>query len=154
MMRSVARYRGLGIALLLMISGSLWGSDLLMVRSQLAFTDAQPRLEEEINALGYFTANARKVDIDLISARFSRGTYRSIAYGKSDEIKGLSEKYPELTPFLPPQIVIFGEHKESLLVALSPLYLAEFFPQPELVETFKRWDRDLQIIMENVRDAR
>ncbi|MFC1603077.1 DUF302 domain-containing protein [Pseudomonadota bacterium] len=150
----VGLYRWLGGALLLLVSGSLWASDLLMVRSQLAFPDAQPRLEEEINALGYFTSNARRVDIDLVNVGFSHGTYRAIAYGKPDEIKRLAEDYPELTPFLPPQIVIFAEREESLLVALNPLYLTEFFPQPELIDIFERWNRDLQIILENVRDAR
>ncbi len=146
--------RWLGVALLMTMTGALWASDLLMVRSQLLFEDAQPRLEDEINALGYFTSGARRVDIDLTSAGFSRGTYRSIAYGKPDELKALSERYPELTPFLPLQIVIFGEQGESLLVALNPLYLAELFPQPELVNVFESWHRDLQIIMENMRDAR
>ncbi len=154
MIMHVGLCRGLGIALLLMVTGSLWAGDLLMVRSQLVFSDAQPRLEEEINALGYFTSSARRVDIDLVSAGFSRGTYRSIAYGKPDEIKELSAHYPELTPFLPPQIVIFGERNESLLVALSPLYLAEIFPQPELADIFERWHKDLQRILENIRDAR
>ncbi len=154
MMMRAGLCRGLGAALLLMMTSALWADDLLMVRSQLVFEDAQPRLEDEINALGYFTSNARRVDIDLISAGFSRGIYRSIAYGKPDEVKVLSERYPELTPFLPLQIVIFGERSESLLVALSPLYLAELFPQPELVNVFAGWHKDLQIIMENMRDAR
>ncbi|MCF6355567.1 MAG: hypothetical protein L3J26_10800 [Candidatus Polarisedimenticolaceae bacterium] len=146
--------RWLMAVLLLMVSGSLWASDLLMVRSQLAFAEAQPRLEEEINALGYFTANARRVDIDLVGAGFARDAHRSITYGKPDEIKTLSERYPELTPFLPPQIAIIGERGESLLVALNPLYLAEIFPHSELADIFERWHRDLQTILENIRDAR
>ncbi len=146
--------RWLMAVLLLMASGSLWASDLLMVRSQLAVAETQPRLEEEINALGYFTANVRRVDIDLVGAGFARGAYRSITYGKPDEIKTLSEQYPELTPFLPPQIAIIGERGESLLVALNPRYLAEMFPHPELVDIFERWHRDLQTILENIRDAR
>jgi len=140
--------------LLLLVSAPLWASDLLMVRSQLAAADVQPRLEEEINALGYFTANARRVDIDLVGAGFARGAYRSIAYGKPDEIKALSERYPELTPFLPPQIAIIDERGESLLVALNPHYLAEIFPHPKLADIFERWHRDLQVILENIRDAR
>ncbi len=142
------------IILMLLAPSALWAGDLLMVRSQLSFSDTQSKIEEEINALGYFTSTPRRVDIDLVSAGFSNGTYSVIAYGKPDKIKALAENYPELTPFLPPQIVIFGERKESLLVAMSPLYLAEFFTQPELIETFKLWNRDLQIILENVRDAR
>ena len=154
MMMHVGLCRWLGAALLLMMTSALWANDLLMVRSQLVFEDAQPRLEDEINALGYFTSSARRVDIDLISAGFSRGTYRSIAYGKPDEVRVLSDRYPELTPFLPLQIVIFGERSESVLVALNPLYLAELFPRLELVDVFARWHKDLQIIMENMRDAR
>ncbi len=146
--------RWLGAILLLMISTSLWASDLLMVRSQLVFADVQPRLEEEINALGYFTANTRRVDIDLVGAGFARDAYRSVTYGKPDEIKALSEQHPELTPFLPPQIAIIGERGESLLVALNPRYLAEIFPHPELADIFERWHRDLQTILENIRDAR
>jgi hypothetical protein len=137
-----------------MFSGTLLANDLLMVRSQLPFPNAQPRLEAEINALGYFTSNADRVDINLVSVGFTHDIYRVIAYGKPEEIRFLANNYPELTPFLPPQIVVFGERNESLLVALSPLYLADYFQQPELVVIFKQWDKDLQTILENLRDAR
>ncbi len=142
------------VLLLLVAVQPLWAADLLMVRSQLTVADAEPRLEEAINALGYFTANAKRVDIDLVSTGFARGAYRSITYGKPDEIRMLAERHPELTPFLPPQIAIIGERDESLLVALNPRYLAALFPQLGLDDMFERWHRDLQVILENIRDAR
>ncbi|HEC17231.1 MAG TPA: DUF302 domain-containing protein [Sedimenticola sp.] len=153
MKKPAAAASWIGVALLFLISTPLWGGDLLMVRSQLPFPQAQPRLEEEIVALGYTLSQARRVDIDLVGVGFTSGTYRAISYGDPEEIKMLSRRYPELTPFLPLQIVIFAERNESLLVALSPLYLKAFFPQPDLAGIFMRWNRDLQQIMENVRDA-
>ena len=144
---------GVGLALLLLVSSPLMAGDLLMVRSQLPFPQAQPRLEQELVTRGYTLSQARRVDIDLVVLGFSRGDYRIFSYGKPEEIKMLSERYPELTPFLPLQVLLFSERNESLLVALGPLYLKALFPQPELADIFMRWNQDLQQIMENVRDA-
>lgn len=145
--------RCLGLCLLLMLSSPLWATDLLMVRSKLPFPQAQPRLEQEIQALGYSISAVQRVDIDLVVLGFSRGTYRAVSYGRPEEIVELSARYPELTPFLPLQVVVFGERGSSLLVALNPLYLKQFFPQPELEEIFNRWNRDLEQILGRVRDA-
>ena len=139
--------------LLLLTSGHLMAGDLLMVRSQLPPPQAQPKLEEEAGALGYILSQATRVDIDLVGTGFGSSDYRVLIYGKPDELRSLSVRYPELTPFLPLQIVIFAERSESMLVALNPLYLKELFPQPELADMFVRWNRDLQQILENVRDA-
>lgn len=76
-----------------------------------------------------------------------------ITYGKPDEISMVAKGYPELLPYLPLQVVIFSERDTSLLVAVSPLYLKKFFIQPELDDLFDRWNQDLQMILEAVRDA-
>lgn len=141
------------ILLYLLCSASVLASDLLMVRSLLAYPDAQPRLEEAIREQGYQVSEAERVDIDLVVSGFSPGNYRAISYGKPEEINKVAEQHPELLPFLPLQIVLFGERDTSLLVAISPLYFKKFFHDPELDILLNRWNQDLQTIMETVRDA-
>ena len=153
-MKTRSTLRFLVICLLLMVAAPLWATDLLMVRSKLTFSSAQSRLEQEIRTLGYSISAAQRVDIDLVAVGFSAGNYRAISYGRLEEIQSLAERYPELTPFLPLQVVIFGERNTSLLVAVNPLYLKQFFTQPELADTFDRWNRDLELILERVRAAK
>lgn len=141
------------ILLCLLCSAPLLASDLLMVRSQLAYPDAQPRLEAAIQEQGYEVSEAERVDISLVVTGFAKGNYRVITYGKPDEISMVAKGYPELLPYLPLQVVIFSERDTSLLVAVSPLYLKKFFIQPELDDLFDRWNQDLQMILEAVRDA-
>jgi len=141
------------IVLCLLASAPLLAGELLMVRSPLTFPEAQPRLEEAIQAQGYALSQAERVDIDLVAIGFSHGNYRVVSYGRPEEIKMLSRRYPELMPFLPLQVVIFGERGSSLLVAINPLYLQQFFSQPELAKVFNRWNYDLERILENVRDV-
>lgn len=138
---------------LLWAPSTVWAEELMMVRSELPFPRAQPALEEAIQNQGYVVSQAQRVDIDLVVVGFSRGNYRVVSFGRPEELKMLSTNYPELLPFLPQQVVIFGERDNSLLVALSPLYLKRFYNDPQLVEMFDRWTKDLEAILEAVRVA-
>lgn len=141
------------VLLLLLCSAPLLASNLMMVRSTLPFPQAQHRLEEAIRAQGYEISQDQRVDISLSVAGFTADDHRALSYGKPKQIKQLSDRYPELMPFLPPQVVIFSERNSSLLVAVNPLYLKQYFPQQELAEIFEQWSSDLERILEAVRDA-
>ncbi len=152
-MRQPARTHYWLFLVCLLLSVPAHAANLMMVRSQLPFSEAQGRLQQAIEAQGYIVSRVQRVDIDLVSIGFSQGTYRAVSYAKPEELIALSERYPEFTPFLPLQVVIFAEGNDSLLVAVNPLYYQKFFTQPELVEAFKRWSQDLQLILEAVRDV-
>lgn len=121
--------------------------DLLMVRSKLSFAEAETILKEQIEARGYVVSSTERIDIDLVAVGMSEGAYRVIQFGKPDEIKRLTDRFPELIPFLPLQIVIFAEWKETLLVTLSPTFYSRIASQDDLIMTYTRWGQDLGSIL-------
>lgn len=72
-------------------------------------------------------------------------------FGKINEVRILSERYPELIPYLPLKILLFAEDDETVLGALNPLELAEFFERGDLQVQFKRWHSDISAILQEVR---
>lgn len=145
--------RWLAAILLLIVSGPLLAGDLLMVRSKLPFPSALKAVQSVIEARGYTVAEVKNVDLGLLLMGYLSENYKAVSFGKSEEIEALTRPYPELAPYLPPQILVFSERSDTLLVAASPAYLATLFPHADLAATFARWEDDLQAVLESVRDA-
>lgn len=125
--------------------------DLMMVRSKLPFTQAEMLLKVQIEERGYVVSRTERVDIDLVSIGMSDGANRVIQFGKPDEIKKLTDEYPELIPFLPLQIAIFAEWDETLFVTLSPAFYSQIILQGDLASTYSRWGEDLGSILNEMR---
>lgn len=141
-----------GIALLLAL-GVAHAEDLLMARSRQAFPEAMATLQEAISARGYTVSRVQHVDKGLSTFGFKTDLYRVVFFGKQDEVELLSRKYPQLIPYIPLPVAIFAEDRETLVVAANPAKYAAFFDAPELADVFRRWERDLQAIMDEVRAA-
>jgi hypothetical protein len=73
-----------------------------------------------------------------------------VFYGKPEEVRRMTNQYPQLIPYLPLKIAIFAEGEETLLVASSPLQWSEA-NQPELNNMLKEWADDLQSIFDSMR---
>ena len=127
--------------------------DMLMVRSHALFEESMSALQEAISAQGYTLSRVQRVDIGLSESGFKTDKYRAVFFGKPEEIRALSARYPELIPYMPLQIVIFAEGDETLLVAANPLYLRADYADAELGVVFARWEQDMRTIMEQVRKA-
>lgn len=125
---------------------------LIMGRSNEAFPETMSTLQEEVKKAGYTISVVQRVDIGLTGMGFKTDKYRVVFFGKADEIKTLAEKYPLLTPYLPLAIAIFAEQEETILSAMSPLFLDHSYSQknPELHEIFVRWEKDIRTIIERV----
>jgi hypothetical protein len=74
-----------------------------------------------------------------------------VFFGKIDEVRMISERYPELVSYLPLKIAVIAEKDETLLAVLNPEALAPFFPDEELQIQFGRWNSDLLSILKDVR---
>lgn len=146
--------RWLAAILLLIASGPLLAGDLLMVRSRLPFPSALEAVQATIEARGYAVAEVKNVDLGLLLMGYLSEKYKAVFFGKAEEIEALTRLHPELAPYLPPQILVFSERGDTLLVAISPAYLATLFPHPDLAAIFARWEDDLQFVLESVRDAK
>ena len=139
-------------AFLLLCSSTLYAeSNLLVVRSKQAFPEAMLALQAAINKHGYKVARVQHVDIGLTKAGYKTDKYRIVFFGRSDEVRKLSTKYPDLIPFLPQSFSIFAEEDQTLVVTMNPTFLSLRYKQPELTAIFERWSKDVQAILADLR---
>lgn len=143
--------RLLSLLLLCVLSAGAFAEDMLMVRSRAAFEESMLLLQQAISEQGYVLSRVQRVDIGLSEFGYKTDKYRVVFFGKPDEIRDLSARYPELIPYLPLQIAIFAEAEETLLVTTNPFQLSAAYADPELEKRFARWERDVRAILEKVR---
>lgn len=128
--------------------------ELLMVRSGQDFEEAMSTLQAAIRNHGYTLTRVQRVDIGLEAKGYKTDKYRVVFFGKTEEISDISAKHPELIPYLPLNIAIFAENEQTLLTTSRPAMLAEFFPSADLAAVFKRWEKDVIAILDEVRETR
>lgn len=138
-------------AALLVLGSSVMAEELLMVRSPHSFPEAMLALQNAIGAHGYTLSRVQRVDIGLTGSGFTTDKYRVVFFGKIDEIRTLSARYPQLIPYLPLHMTIFAEEEETLVVMEDPARMAEQVPDPEAALLFKRWHKDALSILDELR---
>ena len=84
---------------------SAQAEDILMVRSRALFEESMSALQRAISAQGYTLSRVQRVDIGLSESGFKTDKYRAVFFGKPEEIRALSARYPELNPYSPLQII-------------------------------------------------
>lgn len=140
-------------AALLMISAAAGAQDLYMARTQLSFPEAMAVLQQSIKDRGYSISRVQRVDIGLTASGFKTDKYRVVFFGRLDEVRELTQQYPELIPYLPLKIAIFAENDETLLLASSFEHLRPFYNSPALRSRFDGWEKVIRQILEDVRKA-
>jgi uncharacterized protein (DUF302 family) len=135
---------------LLQLSLPAGAEELVMARSLLQFPEAMLALQESISAHGYTISRVQRVDIGLTGMGYQTGKYRLVFAGKLDEIRYLTDKVPQLIPYLPPKISIFAEGDQTILVTANPKLYARI--AGDLVDPviFDRWESDLFSILHDV----
>jgi len=127
---------------------------LLMARTNNQFPESMTLLQSAISAHGYTITRLQQVNENLAKRHFASDMYRVVYFGKYDEIKQVTAKHPELIPFLPLNITIFAEGDQAILVASHPRMLEAFFPDPALKPVFERWGKDMEAIIDEVRESK
>jgi uncharacterized protein (DUF302 family) len=128
--------------------------ELLMARSNQMFPESMTLLQSAITARGYTITRLQQVNENLAKMHYPSDMYRVVFFGKHEEIKAITAKYPDLIPYLPLSITLFAEGDQAILVANHPSNLAALFPYPELKPVFERWESDLVKIMDEVREGK
>jgi uncharacterized protein (DUF302 family) len=136
-----------------MISAAAGAQDLYMARTQLSFPEAMAVLQQSIKDRGYSISRVQRVDIGLTASGFKTDKYRVVFFGRLDEVRELTQQYPELIPYLPLKIAIFAENDETLLLASSFEHLRPFYNSPALRNRFDGWEKVIRQILEDVRKA-
>lgn len=138
---------------LLLAAASVQAEQLIMVRSTQSFPEAMSVLQSAITAHGYKVSRVQRVDVGLTGNGFKTDKYRIVFFGKPEEVRNLTRRYPQLIPYLPWPITIFAEGEETLVVTANPADLRALDTTPELHAVLQRWHNDIRSILEDVRNA-
>ena len=142
------------VVILIQLPRLVIAEDMIMTRSVLAFPEAMLALQESITAHGYTVSRVQRIDIGLTGMGYKTDKYRVVFAGKIDEIRELTNKAPQLTPYLPPKISIFAEGDQTVLVTINPKEYAAIAGDAVDPVFFDRWESDLRSIFYDVNAAR
>lgn len=137
----------------LCIATPLFAGDILMVRSKQDFPETMLTLQSSIKEHGYDITRVQRIDIGLTGMGYKTDKYRVVFVGKKHEILYLVEKYPVLAAFMPPQISVFAEEGDTMLVTVNPNIYADMIDGEEDKILFKRWESDIYSVFDDIRDA-
>jgi len=138
---------------LLLVTAAANAQDLYMVRTQLSFPEAMAVLQETIRKHGQVVSRVQRVDIGLTTFGYKTDKYRVVFYGELDDIRQVTNQYPELVSYLPLKIAIFAEGDETLLLASSFEHLRGIYPSATMQSRFDRWEKNVREILEEVRSS-
>lgn len=127
-------------------------SDLIMARSHLSFSEAMTNLQVSLREHGYTVARVQRIDIGLTGMGYKTDKYRVVFVGKTDEVKYLVNKYPQLIPYLPSKVSIFAEGEDTLLVTANPVAFSQMVDDKDKV-IFQRWESDVYSVFDDFRNA-
>jgi uncharacterized protein (DUF302 family) len=128
-----------------------YAEGLLLVRTQADPENIMMSLQTALYGYGYKVAHIQKCDGGLQGMGYKTDYYKVVFFGKPEEIRRLTKKYPELIPYLPLKIAVFAEKNDTLLTAVNPAELAHFFEDKELKTQLRRWSNDIKAILSEVR---
>jgi uncharacterized protein (DUF302 family) len=132
-------------------STSLYAEGLALIRTHAKPENVMLSLQETLRGYGYKIAHIQKCDGGLQGMGYKTGYYKVVFFGKPEEVRKLTKKYPQLIPYLPLKIAIFAEKNDTLLTAVNPVGLSDFFADEEVKTQLIRWRNDIKAIFSEVR---
>lgn len=137
----------------LILSSSVFaGHDQLLIeRVNAKFSYSWLALDKTIKAHNYKAAYLQRCDFAMNERHYKSDKYRILFFGKYDEMKLMSKKYPEMTPFFPLKITVMEEGTHSLLIATPPITLLPLVKTNKDRMTIFRWNEDMQSILSQVK---
>lgn len=140
--------------LVLLSSTSAQAENMIMLRLDQSFDNTMILMKEKLNEYGYKIAHIQKCDGGLTDSGYQTDLYKSIFFGKFQEMRDLTRDHPELIPYLPLKIAVIKEKDTILMVSLNPSTLSDFFPNNDLQIQFGRWESDIRAIFEEMEKVR
>lgn len=141
------------LAFLMLFAVSAQAENMLMARVNTDFDNAMILIKEKLNEYGYTISHIQKCDGGLAEFGYKTGMYKSIFFGKFEEMRHLTGTYPELIPYLPLKIAVMQEDKSIVMAALNPDIFSEIFQGRELKIQFGRWESDVRAIFEEINNS-
>lgn len=141
------------LAFLLFFMVSAQAENMIMARVNTDFDNAMILIKEKLNEYGYTIAHIQKCDGGLAEFGYKTGSYKSIFFGKFEEMRHLTGTYPQLIPYLPLKIAVMQEDESIVLAALNPDIFSDIFQDRELKIQFGRWESDVRAIFEEINNS-
>lgn len=141
------------LLLVSLLSTTVDAENMIMLRMDHSFDNTMILMKEKLNEYGYKIAHIQKCDGGLTDSGYQTDLYKSIFYGKLEEMRKLTQEHPELIPYLPLKIAVMQEKDTILMVSLNPSILSEFFPDKNLQIQFGRWESDIRAIFKELEDS-
>ena len=138
----------------LLISTSAQAENMIMLRVSHSFDNTMILVKEKLNDYGYKIAHIQKCDGGLTDSGYKTDFYKSIFFGKFEEMRQLTNTHPEIIPYVPLKIAIMKEKDTVVLVSINPETLSLLFPNKDLQNQFGRWESDLRAIFEEVGESK
>lgn len=135
----------ISVMMLLGIVRPVVADNMMMVRTTQTFPEAMAELQNLIRKQGYTVSRVQRVDIGLTKSGYKTDKYRVVFYGKPEQIRELSRRYPDLVAYLPLKISIFAEDRDTILVSANPQHLKRA-GDAKLSKIIDVWEQDLAAI--------
>ena len=145
--------KALGLVLILLFSGFAQADNMLMSRIPMRAELVLEYVKSSVEEHGYAIAHLQLCDGGMKDFGYETDFYRVVFFGKVDEVRMISERYPELVSYLPLKMAVIAEKDETLITVLNPEVLSPFFADEEIQIQLVRWHSDLVSILEDVRRA-
>jgi uncharacterized protein (DUF302 family) len=139
------------LVLCTLLPGLSSAESMLMGRVALAAEIVMAYAEHSIEGHGYRIAHRQTCDTGLGDVGYETDYYQVIFFGKPEEVRRISADHPELVSHLPLKVAVIAEKDETLLTALNPEALSDFFPNEALKIQLGRGHSDLVSIFEDVK---
>ncbi len=114
-------------------------NELLIERVNTKFSYTWLALDKTIKAHNYKPAYLQRCDFALNERHYKTDKYRILFFGKYDEMKSMSKKYPGLAVFFPLKITVMEEGKHTLIIATPPITLLPLVDSGEDSLTIFYW---------------
>ena len=136
-----------------LFAGASAADNMLMGRVPLRAEIALEYVKSSVEEHGYRVAHVQLCDGGMHDFGYESDVYRVVFFGKVEEVRAISQRYPELVSFLPLKIAVIAEQDETLLSVVDPEALVPFFRDQEIQIQLGRWHSDLVSILDDVRRA-
>jgi uncharacterized protein (DUF302 family) len=145
--------RGLVLGLAMLLANAATADNMLMGRIPMRAEIVLEYVKTSVEEHGYQVAHIQLCDGGMKDFGYKSDTYRVVFFGKLEEVRTATERYPELVSYLPLKLAVIAEEDETLLAVLDPEALAPFFSEEAVKTQLGRWHSDLVSILDDVRRA-
>jgi len=140
--------------MLLLISAPAQAENMIMLRVSHSFDNTMILIKEKLDDYGYKVAHIQKCDGGLSDSGYKTDFYKSIFFGKFEEMRHLTKIHPEIIPYVPLKIAVMQETDSVVMVAINPQTMSQFFPDQDLQDQFGHWESDLRAIFTEVSETK